>query len=169
MNTLYIYIDSQNNELKNHYIESIGKHNSQIKTEYPDSGFDLFNPDEILIKNNDFSNITQIKLDSKMKCAMFDTNNKPCGFYLYARSSISKTNVRLANSVGIIDSGYRGNIIGMFDIINPKDCNISMEKFTRLLQICSGDLKPFKVIIMDSPECLGTTTRGEGGFGSTGK
>jgi dUTPase len=76
--------------------------------------------------------------------------------------------------VGIIDSGYRGDIIGVFDIINPNyggigDLYITMEKYTRLLQICSGDLKPFKVIILDTPECLGTTERGIGGFGSTGK
>ena len=171
MNTLYIYIDSQDNDLKDKYIESVGKHNSQIKTEFPDSGFDLFNPYEIIIKNEKSSYTSPIKLNTKIKCGMFDTNNKPCSFYLYARSSISKTHLRLANSVGIIDSGYRGDIIGVFDIINPNYGGIgdTMEKFSRLLQICSGDLKPFKVIIMDSPECLGTTTRGEGGFGSTGK
>ena len=42
------------------------------------------------------------------------------GYYMYPRSSLSKTKLRLANSVGIIDSGYRGNLIGMFDLINMK-------------------------------------------------
>ena len=38
-------------------------------------------------------------------------------YYLYPRSSVStKTPLRLANSVGIIDSGYRGNIKAVFDI-----------------------------------------------------
>ena len=37
-------------------------------------------------------------------------NDKNIGYYLYPRSSISKTPLILANSVGIIDSGYRGNI-----------------------------------------------------------
>lgn len=157
---LYIYLDSQDSELKQKYVESVQKHNEQIVSEYPDSGFDLFNPCEIVI--NDTS---KYLLNTQIKCAMFD-NNKSRSFYLYARSSISKTNFRLANNVGIIDSGYRGDIIGVFDIINH---NVSMEKYSRLLQICSGDLKPFNVIILDTPECLGLTTRGSGGFGSTGK
>jgi dUTPase len=38
------------------------------------------------------------------------------GYYMYPRSSLSKTKLRLANSVGIIDSGYCGFLIGMFDI-----------------------------------------------------
>jgi dUTPase len=63
-----------------------------------------------------------------------------CGFYLYPRSSISKTNLRLANSVGIIDSGYRGNILAIFDILQNDNVSTTIEKHSRLLQICSGDL-----------------------------
>ena len=175
LNTLYIYIDSQDLTLHDKYIESVQKHNTQIESEYYDSGFDLFNPREIVIDEEDYSHT--YKLDTQFKCAMFDKNNKPCSFYLFARSSISKTLFRLANNVGIIDSNYRGNLLGVFDIIDPNKKyipndfvkSISMEKYSRLLQICSGDLKPFKVIILDTPECLGLTTRGSGGFGSTGK
>lgn len=174
LNTLYIYIDSQDLTLHDKYIESVQKHNTQIESEYYNSGFDLFNPCEILIYEEDYSHT--YKLDTQFKCAMFDKNNKPCSFYLFARSSISKTLFRLANNVGIIDSNYRGNLLGVFDIIDPNKKNIpndfvksiSMEKYSRLLQICSGDLKPFKVII-STLEQLGTTERGEGGFGSTGK
>lgn len=166
INTLYIYIDSHDSELKQKYFESVKKHNEQIESEYPDSGFDLFNPCEIVINDK-----LKYLLNTQIKCAMFGNNNKSRSFYLYARSSISKTNFRLANNVGIIDSGYRGDIIGVFDIIHHNEVGlcISMEKYSRLLQICSGDLKPFKVIILDTPECLGLTTRGSGGFGSTGK
>jgi dUTP pyrophosphatase len=174
MNTLYIYIDSQDLTLLDKYIESVQKHNTQIESDYYDSGFDLFNPREILIDEEDYSRT--YKLDTQFKCAMFDKNNKPCSFYLYARSSISKTHFRLANNVGIIDSNYRGNLIGVFDIIDPNKEHssnfvrcISMEKYSRLLQICSGDLKPFKVRISDTLEQLGFTERGEGGIGSTGK
>ena len=42
---------------------------------------------------------------------MIDSNNNYLSYYLYPRSSISKLNIRLANSVGIIDSGYRGKSI----------------------------------------------------------
>ena len=42
-------------------------------------------------------------------------NWEPTGYYSYPRSSISKTPLLLANNVGIIDSGYRGNIKVAFD------------------------------------------------------
>jgi len=149
---------------------------------YPDSGFDLFLPTEFSPKTK-----TE-KIDYKMKAAMFKnmesckvepenqnslkfSNNNPMPYYLYPRSSISKTRVRLANNVGIIDSGYRGNIGAYFDI-DPSYFNENaepvLEKHQRVLQICSNDLSPFKVILVKDINQLGRTARGEGGFGSTG-
>ena len=90
----------------------------------------------------------------------------PLGYYLYPRSSIVKTGCRLANSVGIIDSGYRGNIGAYFDVINNN--NSIIEKKSRFVQICHPTLEPFHVIIVQNESDLGTTRRGEGGFGSTG-
>ena len=95
------------------------------------------------------------KLDNKFK------NYKPTAFYLYPRSSISKTNFRLANNVGIIDSGYRGNIGAYFDC----KCNTKIVKNQRLLQICSNTLEPFYVVLVDN---LNITERGKNGFGSSG-
>jgi len=96
---------------------------------------------------------------------------RPVGYYMYPRSSLSKTPLRLANSVGIIDSGYRGNLCAKFDVLyDPSEW--VCEKNHRLLQICSGTLKPFRVEIVDNVEDLnknGDTERGSGGFGSTGK
>jgi dUTP pyrophosphatase len=69
---------------------------------------------------------------------------------------------------GIIDSGYRGNIIGVFD--NISDSNSNIEIYSRLLQICAPNLGPIIVEIVDNLEDLSEqTTRGSGGFGSTGK
>jgi dUTP pyrophosphatase len=86
---------------------------------------------------------------------------------MHPRSSLSKTALRLANSTGIIDAGYRGPLIGMFDCI-VNTCVI--EKYTRLLQICAPNLMPIYVRIIDNIIDLGPeTSRGEGGFGSTGK
>jgi dUTP pyrophosphatase len=99
---------------------------------------------------------------------MIDDNKQDCGFYLYPRSSISKTNLRLANSVGIIDSGYRGHLLAIFDILQNESVSTTIEKHSRLLQICSGDLQPFIVRIVDDVMLLGETNRGTGGFGSTG-
>ena len=87
---------------------------------------------------------------------------------MYPRSSLSKTQLRLANSVGIIDSGYRGNLIGAFDCLSKKG-EYKVLKDDRLVQICSPDLAPIMVEIVDTEEKLGKkTTRGQGGFGSTG-
>ena len=86
---------------------------------------------------------------------------------MYPRSSISKSNLRLANNVGIIDAGYRGHLIGMFDVIYTD--GITIEKFDRNLQICAPGLIPIIAELVTSMDDLGEKTlRGEGGFGSTG-
>ena len=105
--------------------------------------------------------------------------NTPSGFYLYPRSSISKTRMRLANSVGIIDAGYRGDIIAAVDTIGLfgsndiwhvwKETLSPIKKYDRYFQLCAPDLSPFLVHIVDTEAELGAPTiRGQGGFGSTG-
>ena len=91
------------------------------------------------------------------------------GYYLYPRSSTgTKTPLRLANSVGIIDSGYRGHIIAVFD--NWKEENYCIEPYQRMAQLCPPNLTyPMYVKIVESEEELGFTSRGTGGFGSTGQ
>ena len=103
----------------------------------------------------------------------------PCGFYLYPRSSISKTRMRIANSVGIIDAGYRGDLIAAVDTIGLfgstdiwhtwKETLSPIKKYDRYFQVCAPDLSPFLVHIVETEAELGApTTRGTGGFGSTG-
>jgi hypothetical protein len=118
----------------------------------------------------------------KVKTAMYKisddgqggTRMTPVGFYLYPRSSISKTCVRLANNVGIIDSGYRGCLAGMFDIVSRVTSGMRpgefqrLEPYHRLLQICSPTLEPFTTEMVFAESDLGITNRGSGGFGSTG-
>lgn len=180
MNTLYIYIENSEStdielmndeqskkhshalQLKEKYMTTIEKHNIQLKIQYSNAGFDILNPCDINITNSNL-----FRLDTGIICAMYDNNNIPKGYYLYPRSSIIKTPLRLANSVGIIDSGYRGNIIGMFDVL-PLTEEFKIERFSRLLQICSGNLEPFLVKLVDNLNDLGITERGSGGFGSTG-
>lgn len=102
-----------------------------------------------------------------------------CGFYLYPRSSISKTRMRLANSVGIIDAGYRGDLIAAVDTIGLfgstdiwhvwKETLSPIKKYDRYFQVCAPDLSPFLVHIVDTEQELSPpTARGHGGFGSTG-
>ena len=83
--------------------------------------------------------------------------------------------LRLSNSVGIIDSGYRGNIKAVFDInlaYFHENNEFNIESNSRYVQITPPDLSnyPMKVIIVDSINDLGgTTSRGDSGFGSTGQ
>jgi hypothetical protein len=186
---MYIHVDNDP-ELLALYRDKASQHNMQCKTNnFPDSGFDLFCPKEQeCVGKCHF-------VDYKIKCAMFihthelvegvfgfsppvsqinifgsDGTNRPVpkgiGFYLYTRSSISKSSFRLANNVGIIDSGYRGNIGAYFDTTIEYAI---IEKHQRLVQLCSPTLEPFYIQIIEYNACLpgAITTRGVGGFGST--
>ena len=68
----------------------------------------------------------------------------------------------MSNSTGIIDAGYRGNIIAKVDNISNEEYKI--EKGTRLFQICAPSLEEIVLEVVDE---LSDTTRGSGGFGST--
>ena len=126
-----------------------------------DSGLDLFCPEEIVIEPG-----TTRKIDLQIQCeALSDLDgDKNVSYYLYPRSSIIKTPLRLSNSVGIIDAGYRGNIIACVD--NIKNIAFKIEKGSRLFQICGPTLEP---IVFRLVEELSNTQRGSGGFGSTGQ
>ena len=197
---LDLFIDDNDAMLKQLYIDAAKAHNKKImeNPHFYDAGFDLFLPknennslygDEKLYGNGTLFFGKQLK-DTRNPVNKVDFKVKCCGrichinniysryftpFYTYARSSISKTPLRLANNQGIIDAGYRGNLIGMFDCLicsnieNPP-FDWYMEEYTRILQICAPGLLPIYVNIVDKLEDLGPTTlRGEGGFGSTGK
>ena len=96
-----------------------------------------------------------------------DNNGLPVSYYIYMRSSGARTPLRLANSVGIIDAGYRGNIIAAVD--NIKDIDYTIEAGTRLFQICSPILEPINLEVLELTQNLSETERGNNGFGSTGK
>ena len=126
-----------------------------------DSGLDLFCPEDIVFDPG----VTR-KIDLQIQCeALSDLDgNKNVSYYLYPRSSIIKTPLRLSNSEGIIDAGYRGNIIACVD--NIKNISFKIEKGTRLFQICGPTLEPITFRLVEE---LSNTQRGSGGFGSTGR
>ncbi len=164
--------------------EMISKYQQKIESNtFQDSGFDIFMPNNGAYYLSDTKN-TIVSIDGSrflglgIKCSMLKKGT-PCGFYLYPRSSISKTKMRLANSVGIIDSGYRGELIAAVDTVGVYGSNDiyhiwsetlgPIRKFDRYFQICAPDLSPFNVRIVENEDELGQTERGSGGFGSTGK
>ena len=85
-------------------------------------------------------------------------------YFLMPRSSISKTPLRMANSIGLIDGGYRGELIAMVD--NIKADPYTVEKGQRLFQVVACDCSPIYYELVGE---LSETSRGAGGFGSTGK
>lgn len=85
-------------------------------------------------------------------------------YMLFPRSSIVKTPFRMANSIGLIDAAYRGNIKA---VVDNKTSGVLPQIGDRLFQIVAPNLHPIdKVIVVDT---LSETSRGAGGFGSTGK
>jgi len=192
---LKMFVDTTDNELKNMYSEAANIHNNKVleKPEFIDAGFDLFAPGNEGKELNVYGNLLRFfgtnwpdanpvnKLDFKICCSaqMLTSSGHRfnTGYYLYPRSSISKTRLRLANATGIIDAGYRGHIMAMFDVVNiPEDekykneADYFGEKYDRYVQICAPSLVPILVTIVNTKEELGVETeRGAGGFGSTGR
>jgi len=155
-------------DMRASYRTIAAKHNTDIRSAFPDAGIDLFAPNAV-----DCAEGIVTKINFGVKCAAKmvrgNRHSTPSGFLLYPRSSLSKTKLRLANSVGVIDSGYRGYLIGAFDCISHNDTYIVLAK-DRLVQLCAPTLCPIVLDIVDSENQLGQTTlRGEGGFGSTGR
>jgi dUTPase len=194
---LRLYVDVNDINLIDRYREAANEHNNKLfnNPQHIDAGFDLFAPGAPDSRDDHNFNPSVLRfygpgwedqnpvnrLNLRVSCSariftdtgkMFDT-----GYYMYPRSSLSRTPLRLANSTGIIDAGYRGHLMGMFDVVNlPDNLSPSREadffgqKFDRYLQICAPGMVPIIVEIVDSREELGEeTARGGGGFGSTGR
>ena len=91
----------------------------------------------------------------------------PEGFVglVFPRSSIRNTELMLSNSVGVIDSGYRGELQATFNKLNGLD-SIAYNVGDRVCQIVIVPTPVVQVKIVDE---LSDSERGEGGFGSSGK
>ena len=152
----------QHDDLLNKYKNHIETHNASILNDpFPNSGFDLFVP-----KSTDVLNYNATMISMDVKCEMIDNNGESCGYFMFPRSSLSKTPLMLANHTGIIDSGYRGNLIGAFRNLNASNY-YTVDKDVKLLQVCHPSLCPVYVTLVDETE-FSVTSRGTGGFGSTG-
>ena len=134
---------------------------------FGDCGYDLYVPETTRVP----AGSRGFMVDLGIKCQMthekfFFSPTEYLSYYIYPRSSISKTPLRLSNSVGIIDSGYTGNLKIALD--NLSDSDYEIKQGDRLVQLCHPTLTPFKVDVKIT-EAIRTTSRGEGGFGSTGQ
>ncbi len=91
----------------------------------------------------------------------------PLGYVglIFPRSSIRRYELDLSNSVGVIDSGYRGEIQFTFNKLNGLD-SMKYAPGDRIGQLV---ILPYPTIVPAEVDELSSTHRGEGGFGSTGK
>ena len=136
-----------------------------------DSGVDVYVPIRTVVPA-----CSQVRISLGIHCSVLKKTTisfpngassitlEPSSFLLLPRSSISKTPLRLSNSIGLIDSGYRGVIQAPVDNISEEDYII--EAGTRLFQLVNPDLNTFTEINIE--DSLDETERGTGGFGSTG-
>ena len=104
----------------------------------------------------------------------------PKGFVglIFPRSSVRKTGLDLSNAVGVIDSGYRGELQATFNKVfggdrfydetkNTEDTSNNFYKIgDRIAQIMIIPYPPIEFMEVDE---LSDSERGDGGFGSTGK
>lgn len=145
----------QTDEMKEYYEKYTPTYNGG------DAGVDLYFPDTITINGKD-----TVLVDMKIKCQMKSIHDSDIFSYLlYPRSSIYKTPLRLANSVGVIDKHYAGNIKVALD--NTSEKPYTIKKGERLVQLCHPSLDSFRLTVVDEID-RGDNSRGENGFGSTG-
>lgn len=96
---------------------------------------------------------------------------------IFPRSSIYKTTGRLSNCVGVIDSGYRGEILASFDVSLVSflyqegyvDNEISLRVYKKGDRIGQLIILPYPQIEFEEVDELSQTERGSGGYGSTGE
>lgn len=139
---------------KNHKLSK-----TPVKAHDSDAGFDLTSVDKYL---DDYGNIvydTGISLEIPRGY---------CGL-IFPRSSISKTCLDLANSVGVIDPDYRGSILFKFKPTPYMVSRVDSNPFEYEIGEKIGQLVilPLPTIELQEVEQLSETVRGSGGFGST--
>ena len=156
--------------MKNTYKSHIAVHNQNILLDpFPNAGFDLLVPYDTVFDTH-FKTVF-VNHGVKSEMIYYNTNSKlfeHSAFTMEPRSSISKTPLMMANHIGIIDSGYRGNLIAAVRYLPGNvESTYKLESKARLFQICHPSLCPIFVLMVSENE-LSNTSRGEGGFGSTG-
>ena len=152
------------------------------------AGFDLFVAKDTMIPRGTVA-LLDLGCRARLVRCHPDEMEEDVHFWLAPRSSIWKSDVMMANSMGIIDRTYRGLLMGAVTPIHTSesemrvvngtlvrvyaDCDsldrvqVSIAKGQRLFQMVAPDMGWIKEVrIVDS---LPETSRGEGGFGSTGR
>lgn len=138
---------------------NLAEYYNKIYNYTSDCGLDLYIPEDIIVEAK------QTKLiDLQIRTEFIDANNINLGYIICPRSSIYKKKIRLANSIGIIDPEYRGNLKVAIDNIGDHDEKLLKgERYFQIIFIKM--LKPDEIQIVTE---LSKTNRASNGFGSTG-
>lgn len=123
-----------------------------------DAGIDLYCPEDVVVPHATASN----------KLGLGIAVEVPFGYFMaiVLRSSTgAKTPLRLSNSFGVIDSGYRGEICLLLDNISQYS-DVEIKKGDRIAQAI---LLPVPLLDIYEVDNLSESGRGVGGIGSTGK
>lgn len=141
----------------------------QIKRMHPDAIIPKYsNPGDAGL------DITAVEVDISDDVVTYETGiaiSIPDGYVglLFPRSSIYKKDLYLTNSVGVIDSKYRGQLLFKYKINNLNafsNANSLYKKGDRIGQLIIIKYPEVNFIEVDD---LDSTERGSGGFGSTGE
>ena len=143
-------IKPDNNEVKEMYSTHSTYHSG-------DSGLDLFIVCDKIIPAGE-----TMLVDLGISCQLKGVA-KYYSYNMYPRSSISKTPLRLANSVGLIDASYLGPLKAALH--NTGTSDFTIKKGERYVQLTRPDLEEVSFILVDNFNR--DTTRGNSGFGST--
>ena len=149
------------------YQQHIQKHNEAIcKSVFSDAGFDVLVPQHTVVPPGpQVSTMIPLGIRCEMSNVAGDMT-EPAAFFLMPRSSLSKTPLMQSNSIGLIDSGYRGEL--MAPVRNFAQEGYPILPHTRLFQLCHPSALPILAYLVENVEDLSSTERGHGGFGSTG-
>jgi dUTP pyrophosphatase len=131
-----------------------------------DSGVDLRFPDLVVVQPTSITDGLPHVIDLKVKVRCM-RGPRFLPYMITPRSSICKTPLSLANSIGVVDQGYTGNL--KVAVRNHSKDPFAILPGTSLFQLVLPSLTPARVGISVPDEPIwGDTVRGEGGFGSTG-
>lgn len=119
-----------------------------------DAGYDLYADSQSIDKNYNMVYGTGIAVEI------------PKGYVglVFPRSSIASTDIMLSNSVGVIDSGYRGEVMTKFKRVTGEFNTYKVgDRIAQLIII------PYPEVVFEEVEELSSSDRGEGGYGSSGR
>lgn len=159
---MHLYIAPSNPTLKELYETAAKKYND---TPYSnrDSGFDLFcDGEDIDDSYSKFANL----IGQGCRALALDNVDSPRAYWLTPRSSISKTNMRMANSMGLMDATYRGIVkAALYSTTGVYSMSLHGQ---RLVQVVQPSLLPWESVSIVEQLPGSNTLRDQGGFGSTG-